>query len=689
MQSFNRKFPRVLLGAVLTAMTLPAVADDTDLGTLTVTGTREAQALAETPSATSALDTRIIDETRPGHPSELMGRVPGVHVNVTGGEGHMTALRHPITTDPVYLYLEDGVPTRSAGFFNHNALYEINLPHADRVEVIRGPGTALYGSDAIGGVINVLTRPTPAGPALEISPEIGEHGWGRLLVTGGNGDAAGGWRVSANVTRSDGWRDGTDYDRQSLYLRHDRFLDSGATLRTTIAASNIDQATAGSSAISEADYRASPTVNYTPISYRKVQALRVATNWEQVRGDTLVSVMPFVRYNSMEMLPNWSLTFDPQLYTTENHSVGLMAKVRRDFTPMRTRVLAGIDIDHSPGSYEENVIDPFREGNIFTSWTIGERIYDYDVTFTSLSPYLHAETSPIERLRVSAGLRYDHMEYDYDSALDPLDSGDHRRPESGRVDFSHLGPRLGATWAFSDRLNGFAAYRNTFRVPSQNQIFRQGQAEDTLGLEPVTVDAFDIGLRGHAARDTRYEVTLYYMVKDDDILSFTNTVDGTTEVQNAGETLHRGIEVGVGTALTDTLRVDLAWSYAKHTFEDWQPRTGVDFSGNEMSAAPRRIGDVRLGWRPVALNGGHFELNWEYLGSYWMDNDNTERYDGHDLWHLRAMYPVNRQWMLHARVMNLTDERHASTASYTQFRGREFAPGLPRTVYGGFTWHWS
>ena len=91
-------------------------------------------------------------------PAEVMGRVPGVWVSAAGGEGHTTAIRQPETTKPMYLFLEDGVPTRSTGFFNHNALYEVNVPQAERIEVLKGPGTALYGSDAIGGVINVETR---------------------------------------------------------------------------------------------------------------------------------------------------------------------------------------------------------------------------------------------------------------------------------------------------------------------------------------------------------------------------------------------------------------------------------------------------------------------------------------------------------------------------------------------------
>jgi outer membrane receptor protein involved in Fe transport len=104
---------------------------------LVVSATREAQSRARTPATIGVVEGEQLRQERPTHPSEVLGKVAGVWVNVTGGEGHMTAIRQPLTTDPVYLYLEDGVPTRSTGFFNHNALYEINVPQAERIEVVK------------------------------------------------------------------------------------------------------------------------------------------------------------------------------------------------------------------------------------------------------------------------------------------------------------------------------------------------------------------------------------------------------------------------------------------------------------------------------------------------------------------------------------------------------------------------
>src|SRR5574343_563108 len=208
--------PAPLTLAILAAFaTSTSHAVDATLGEVTVTATREGQLVYETPATVDVIKEKTLREVKPTHPSEIMGQVPGVWVNVTGGEGHQTAIRQPLTTSPVYLYLEDGIPTRSTGFFNHKALYEVNLPMAGGIEVSKGPGSALYGSDAIGGVINVLTRKPPTGPEFEASLEAGSYGWARTMLSGGTTFGNHAYRADLNLTHTDGWRDATGYDRQS------------------------------------------------------------------------------------------------------------------------------------------------------------------------------------------------------------------------------------------------------------------------------------------------------------------------------------------------------------------------------------------------------------------------------------------------------------------------------------------
>lgn len=698
----------LLMAATARATELPDTAV-TRQEEVTVTGTREAETLAETPASIGVVSGETIHADKPTHPTEVMGQVPGVHVNITNGEGHMTAIRQPITTSPVYLFLEDGVPVRSTGFFNHNALYEINVPQAGGVEILRGPGTALYGSDAIGGVVNVLTRTPPATAEISASAEAGGHGWKRVLVGGGNTHGNDAWRADVNYTDTNGWRDATEYDRQSATARWDHAFGDNAVAKTVFAGSTIDQQTGATAALIQDDYYNNPKKNYHAIAYRKVDAARLSSAFERESGDTLISVVPYFRDDSMELLPTWTLSYDPQVYTTSNQSFGVLSKWRNDFEPLRTRLIVGLDLDYSPGEREENSLTVTSTGTgasrVFTSYTVGPRTYEYDVAFLAVSPYVHAEFSPSERLRVTAGLRYDDMRYDYDNKLtdNALQVGNSffGHAADTNVDFSHVSPKLGATYALGENASMFAAWNHGFRVPSESQLFRptrttttsggataaQGNAQSALGLEPIKADQFEVGARGRAA-GMDYDLALYYLSKQDDIVSFRDPATNVTQSMNAGETLHRGVEAGLGIPLGDAFRLDAALSYAKHTYEDWTAVvSGVNrsFTDKEMESAPRQIGNTRLSWVPAA--GKRVQLEWVNLGSYWMDQANTTQYDGHNLFNLRANWLLTSRLSVFGSVHNLTDVRYAESASISS-NTPVYAPGLPLTLYAGVEAKW-
>lgn len=211
----------------------------TALEPVTITGTREKALLSETPASVGAIASQSIRETAPLHPGQLLSQVPGVAVAVTNGEGHTTAIRQPFTTSPVYLFLEDGIPTRATGFFNHNALYEVNIPMAGGIEVVRGPGTALYGSDAIGGIVNILSRaPSPA-KNFTLTGEYGDFGTWRVMAGGGSAlSERGAYRADVNLTHTDGWRDDTGYDRQSFNFRLDQPVGANGTIKTIVGLSS-------------------------------------------------------------------------------------------------------------------------------------------------------------------------------------------------------------------------------------------------------------------------------------------------------------------------------------------------------------------------------------------------------------------------------------------------------------------
>ena len=197
-------------------------AENSQLDKVVVTATGEAKSLSELAQSVGLFSSQQIKDVSPAHPSEILNRTAGVYINNLGGEGHMTAIRQPITTSGVYLYLEDGIPTRPTGFFNHNALYEVNVSQSEKLEVTKGPGSALYGSDAIGGVINSISAKVPKNSQVNINSEAGAYGWSRVLFSTGKpltGLQNSGVGLQINLTHNDGFRDDAQYDRGSLNSR--------------------------------------------------------------------------------------------------------------------------------------------------------------------------------------------------------------------------------------------------------------------------------------------------------------------------------------------------------------------------------------------------------------------------------------------------------------------------------------
>ncbi|MDH4226731.1 MAG: TonB-dependent receptor [Deltaproteobacteria bacterium] len=680
-----------VIAALFAAFPLSSHAEDTD-GDVVVTGAREAELRKETPASVGVIKKDEIETVKPTHPSEILNRVPGVWVNVTAGEGHITAIRQPLTTNPVYLFLEDGIPVRSTGFFNHNALYEVNLSSAERIEVYKGPATALYGSDAIGGSINSITKAAPLKAEVTVNPEAGENGWMRLLASAGDTWGANGLRLDVNRTEYYGWRDRSGYEKTSAVLRWD-YASGAASIKTVISYADIWQDTGGANGLLYQDYKHRSWYNYQTFDFRGVESLRLSSAYERELGaSSLLSVTPYVRVSRMELLPGWGIfQAGPNYFgydsSTDYVSYGLLAKYRHDMPESRTRFIAGVDVDYTPGAYNERRIQVFKTGDKYTSYTYVASTandYDYEAVFTGVSPYMQLESSLTDRLRAIAGLRYDSLSYDYDTSL----TANANRPASTKRSFEHLSPKAGLTYGFTDKVSGFANYGHAFRVPSSADLFRgsQGTALTAVNLKPIKADSYEAGLRG-GDKALGFEVSWYYMTKKDDIVTY-SVATNINERRNAGVTVHKGVELSLTAAPIETVELALSYSNARHVYDDYAPSALIDYSGNYIPQAPAELITLRGSYKPALLNGGRAELEWTRVGAYWMDDANTEKYKGHDVLNARLSFKPVKSIELYVRAMNLSDKRYAERATKAGASPSQYAPGQPRAFFAGFSYKW-
>ena len=665
---------------------------------IVVTTTREARNLNEMAESIAVLSEQALHDISPSHPAEALNRIAGVHINNLGGEGHMASIRQPITTAGVYLFLEDGLPTRPTGFFNHNGLYEINIPQSSRVEVIKGPASALYGSDAIGGVINVISKAPSMVSETDINYERGSDGWQRSLLSLSNGDDSLAARLDFNHTRSDGFRDVADYDRQSLTGRVDGQISERIHVKLIAAHSTIDQS--GVSSLEFDDYQNSRTKNFyhDQIGFREVEALRVSADFAySISGEQLLTLTPFYRDNQMAMMPSWMVSHDPNLRDYDFTSYGALLKYRQRFLDNALELIVGMDFDSTPSTYTEEKIEVTQtDEGIYTDYSrSGVLNYHFDAKQRSLSPYIQAELQLNNQWRLNLGVRHDQFTVDYENFL-PADPADfsHRRPASTSIDYSNTSPKFGAVYQYANDHQAYANYRYAFRAPTVGSLFRAGSSQNSTELEPVTSVSAEIGFRGQFGDDFDYELAFYEMNTEDDIVSVIR--DASRLIVNAGETVHRGIELGLDYRINDEWQLGLSVTRTDQLYKDFTYvffsrscfcNQQINFAGNQVGKAPDNLANLRLAYTPRLLPEFKAELEWDSVGEYYTDETNTQTYDGHSLVNLRLNYRLSDQFDIYLRGANLNNTLYSTyTSNQVNDPDVSYRPGMPKSWFMGLRW---
>ena len=630
---------------------------------------------------------------------DILNRIAGVYWNDLGNEQHSMSIRQPIGTNAVYQYLEDGIPIRPLGVFNHNSLNEMNMAGASGVEVVKGAASSLYGSNAVGGAVNFLTAGASATPTAKVGvrrDNVG--GYTRYDTSASDTWGPLGLRFSHYSSRRsrDNWQEYSYGDKDSFSLRADYALSPTSQLRATLVHTDLDAAMTGS--LFENDYRANPGKSLNTFTYRKDKTTRMNLAWEgatTAHGTSTVTV--FTRKNDHGQIPAYSIGSCAGMLCkgviNNNHvdSLGLDVKHQQEFAWLRSRLIAGVYVDKSDNPFVSDNLSIVRDAATgrYLRYTLAnasnpQGVRDYQTDILNTAVFAQWEFSPLAGTRVVLGGRSDAIRYDYHNKLAPGGSVNYGAPDESRS-FSHVSPKLGATYAIGQAGSAYANVSQGFTPPEVSQLYGKTGIAD---LQPSVYNNYELGLRWAFLQGRlKLDTALYRLDGRDTIVSYTLS-PGNSENRNAGRTRSEGLELGLHYD-SGPFDARFATAIARHRYLRYQVSASLDYSGRTMPQAPRDITSIEIGYKPVA--GARIALEAVHQGRYWMNNANTVEYKGHALLNLRASYQLARGLEAWAQVRNLMDKRYADSASssysgvgsYAANTQNQYTPGAPRSVMLG------
>lgn len=567
-----------------------------------VTATRTAQTAEQSLASVTVFDRERIEQTQATSLPDLLKRVPGVSFTNNGGPGKATSLFMRGTESDHVLVLVDGIKIGSVTG-GGAALQDLPLELIERIEVVRGPRSSLYGSEAIGGVIQIFTR---RGQAQGIKPYLsagyGTHDSysGSAGLSGGDGQS---W-YSLGVSGSD--TDGIDVKSPgtSGYERDD---DGYRNLAATLSA-----------------------------GHRFDNGLELDAN--VLRADS---------HNDYDSV-NSKRT---KGYGANADNESLVFGTRARFSPLEPWL-----VTLQAGRSEDNS-DAYQDGAFYSRFDSRRDSYSWQNDIVVATGHTLTLGVDHQHDEVQSTAEYDEDTRDNDGYFAQYlgQEGRHDWQLSLRRDDNeqfgqHDTGNLGYGYAFTDWLRGTISYGTAFKAPTFNELYYPDYGNPELDAE--TSRSLEVGLAGQ--HDWGHWAVNAYRTQIDDLIAYDASISGPSNVQEARI---RGVELVVGSQW-------LGWDWnANYSVLEPENRSSGSNRGNELARRAKQLFNLDVERRFGEFSVGT-SLHAE--GQRYDDLANTRELSGYATLDLRGEYRISPEWRLQARIANLLDADYETAEGYNQ-----------------------
>lgn len=639
------------------------------LNVVTVEGFRLSNNLRTFPGSLSVLDAKGLNLSDGSNMATTLNTIPGVSMQsgtyatnriVIRGMGSRT----PYNTNRIQSYLNDIPLTTADGVSTPE---EIEMESLERIEVIKGPSSALYGS-GLGGSINLYT-PVRLHNEGNLSLNYGSFNTLKTNLSGTiNTENTNLWGSFSHL-RSDGYRENNEYKR-TAFLSTAQWKQPNWSVESTLMLTKANgeiPSSLGKTQFENNPRGAAP--NWAAIEgYKKYQ--------KALAGITLTNLISSEFTNHFTVHGKWSDSYEKRPFnnlTDQNLSAG----IREKFTYYRLKTDWILGIDWIAEQYKwkldksELLLNENRENRI-------------QYSIFGIMNY-----RPTSRLNISMAATLNTISYQ----LTDLYSGN--GDQSGDRNFPLIvSPRIGFTYTASDNLVVYASVGHGFSLPSPEETLLPA-GDVNPDIKPEQGMQYEMGTRfNFFDKAVEIEASLYWIELNDLLVTKRITEDVFTGM-NAGKTRHQGFELLLRNRFFDydlfpgKLNSAFGYTLSRNRFIDFT-NDGITYDGNDLPGIPDQLLQLQLTWNPV--NRIEMQTHLQYTGNQYLNDANTLNYAGYFLVSIKASaeFQIKNAGIfdIYAGINNLTDSHYASMLVVNAIgignnEPRYYYPGLPRYIYAG------
>lgn len=613
------------------------------LGQVVVTATRSEVSAWDVPASISIVENEDIKLSPFEKTEDILRSVPGVEVGMHYGV-HTIAGTRPVNIRGVggygdrTLVLVDGIPQNNA----NNGWVEwsqIPLGNIERIEVVKGPFSALYGSNAMGGVINVITKKPTEERETIIEGKYGSLStWSTKLIQSQKVGRIG-YYISGKYEETDGYIATTPQKSYDIkrYRKENNYMG-----KMSFDLDNISEVSFGFSG-----YRANMGRG-REFFYGKTKNYHFYSNYERSEEKAHYLISLYINDDEWDANFDRSPTYD-SLYRNEVIQMGALGGiVQADVDIMEWNKLSlGFDYKHNDLEKEDEYFTVTRSGGAEGKQHCASVFFQDEMKFFD------------KRFILNFGGRFDWTKncdganWDTNPAPSPAYSN-----EYSSETWSRFSPKVGAVYHLFDKTTLRSSLGTGFKAPSLHELYTtltRGPLyiECNPELDPEKIVAYDVGIE-HWFLERLGASATFYRSFAKDFIGYDTITRTNWKRENISKVNIYGIETELKYQITDDLSCFANYTYNKSEIEEYSPDPSVE--GNFLPYTPHN----KYGLGITFSNPKWFELNtiFSYKDKRYADNDNQDKLGAYATLDLKISRNLGKFCKVALNVENLFNKEY-------------------------------